>query len=90
LAHDLDDLAQDAVYLRRQGNLFTIRTEEQARLGVAFDETCQVEELVEVFWREDDVFVPVVFDGGGPGSAGALAGRGHGSDITTNRKNRKL
>ncbi len=48
LPHSLDHLAQDAVYLDGEGDLFAIGAEEEARLGVTLDEAGQVEELVEI------------------------------------------
>jgi hypothetical protein len=77
LSHDVNDLTQDAVDLCGKGNLLAVRAKEQAGLGVTLDEAGQVEQLVEVIGREDDVLVAAVPDGGGRGSAAGLAGRGH-------------
>jgi hypothetical protein len=77
LAHDLDDLAEDAVDLGGEGDLLAVRSEEQAGLGVALDEAGQVEQLAEILGREDNVLVAAVPDGGDWGSAGGFVGRGH-------------
>lgn len=45
LTHDVDYLAQDAVYLGRQRDLLAVRAEKQAWLGVALEETGELEEV---------------------------------------------
>ncbi len=65
LTHDVDHLAQDAVYLGGKRDLLTVRAEKQAWLGVALEETGEVEELAEAVGREGDVLAAPVVDGGG-------------------------
>ncbi len=55
LAHDLDDLSEDAVPLGGQGDLLTVRPQQEAGLGVVLDEAREVEQLVEVLGREDQI-----------------------------------
>ena len=42
LAHDLDHLSEQAVYLRRQRNLFAVRAQQEPGLGVVLDEAREV------------------------------------------------
>src|SRR5581483_96951 len=79
LTHDLDHMSEDSVYLGGQGNLLAVRTQQKARLRVMLDEAREVEELVEVLRREDELVLP----------ASLCQGIGHGLSVPLNRKNRK-
>ncbi len=58
LTHNVDYLVKDAVDLGGQRDLLAVRSEEQPGLGVTFNEACQVEQLVQILGREDNVLVP--------------------------------
>ena len=87
LPHDIDHLAQDAVDLGRERDLLAVRPEKEAWLGVALEETSEVEELVEVLGREDDFLVAAGLHGGGRRPAGRSADWGHDPMIAQVEKN---
>ena len=80
LTHHLDYMPEDSVDLCGKGNLLTVRSEQKARLRVMLDEAREVEELIQVLRRKDELVL----------SAALCEGIGHDPSVPLNRKNRKL